>query len=112
MNDDIEATTSEGSVGESIFLRLKGGVWDPPGDHRVYFFEVEPGGYVPREVVFDSFGTPTYVTRPGEYPIADYPAPPGSALFDQQFGSGDRIARAEFEAAYGRAIAVLDDEST
>ena len=107
MNNDTRALPDAHDMSGSTFVRLKGGVWDPPGVERVYFFEIEPGGHVPREIIFDSSGAAIYVTHPQAYPIADYPTPPGSAIFEQQFGSGEQISKAEFVAAHEQAVAEL-----
>jgi hypothetical protein len=78
-----------------------------PGTARTYLFEVFPSGQVPREVGLDRDGRPTLITRPGDYPITDYPVPPGSPSFDETFAGAERITRDEFEAAYALADAVL-----
>ena len=71
------------------------------------YYQVDRDGYVPREVFFDPSGAPTYITRDGEYPTADYPAPMGSEAFESQFGNGERITAEEFEAAFVLADAAL-----
>lgn len=78
-----------------------------PGTARTYLFEVFPSGQVPREVGLDLEGQPTLITRPGDYPITDYPVPPGSPSFDETFAGAETITRDEFESAYALADSLL-----
>jgi hypothetical protein len=53
----------------SVYLRV-----DTPnsGGRRpvvTTLLEIDPEGYIPREVGLTADGTPTYVTRPGEYGV-------------------------------------------
>ena len=92
----------------SVFVRVTPEVDASSTDLRTYLVEIEPNGYVPREVGLDSEGNPTFITRPGEYPISDFPAPHGSAEFEALFGLAYPISSAEFEEAYAAADAELD----
>ncbi len=78
-----------------------------PGTARTYLYEVLPSGEVPREVALDRDGRPTLITRPGDYPITDYPVPPGSGSFAETFAGAEPITQEEFEAAYAAADAAL-----
>jgi hypothetical protein len=91
-----------------IFLRCRyDDLPGEPGTARTYLFEVVPSGQVPREVALDRDGRPTLITRPGDYPITNYPVPPGSPSFKETFAGAEVITREEFEAAYALAETLL-----
>lgn len=93
---------------QRVFLRRRyDDLPGEPGTARTYLFEVRLNGQVPREVGLDQAGRPTFITRPGDYPITDYPVPPGSPAFDETFAGAERITKDEFEAAYAVADATL-----
>jgi hypothetical protein len=94
---------------DSVYVSVEfGDLPNEPGTSSTKLVEVQLDGYVRREVSLDRDGRPTYITRPGGYPTSDYPAPPGSPLFVEQFGNGRLITRDEFEAAYFAADSALD----
>lgn len=103
MNEDEVAEGSTGPQG-SVFLRL--------GRDLV---EVDREGWVPRQVLLTSDGRPREAigppnTTPFEREFGyDYderpPAPPGTAEFDEFWGSGTIIDREEFERIFARAKA-------
>jgi hypothetical protein len=92
-----------------VYVRVRhGDLPGNPGTSRTYLIEIQPNGEIPREVGFDRDGSPTFITRPGDYPISDWPVPPGSPEFEEQFGQAERITPEEFETAYEAADARLD----
>ncbi len=97
---------------ESLFLRIDETEFGGNRREVATLVEIVPSGRIPREVGLAADGTPTYVTRPGEYGIwndSPIPYPPmGTPDFDMNWRHmGTPISREEFERVYAAADAIL-----
>lgn len=97
---------------QSVFLRITEVKDDSKHPVVTTLLEIDPEGYIPREIGLAEDGTAVYVTRPGEYgrwndsPIER--AAPGTTAFDEQWGRlGGKISREDFETVFAKADATL-----
>jgi len=97
---------------QSVFLRISEVTEGSKDPVVTTLLEIDPDGYIPREIGLAKDGTAVYVTRPGEYgrwndsPIER--AAPGTTAFDEQWGRlGVEISREDFETVFAKADATL-----